>query len=71
MQVAQCADNLSVIEKVHGISKLYIAPEVRVNPSKSSGKADVYSLGVILYALIANDIQEATSNDKTIVLDFD
>ena len=36
-----------------------MAPEVWSNPKKASGKADVYSVGVILYALITNDLQEA------------
>ena len=58
MQAAQCNDSFSVTEKIYGVSKLFIAPEVLTNPKKATGKADVYSVGVMLYALIANDLKE-------------
>lgn len=58
MQAAQCSDNFSVTQKIYGVSKLFIAPEVLTNPKKTTGKADIYSIGVMLYALIANDLKE-------------
>lgn len=41
-----------------GLSKLYLAPEIQRDPDSASNKGDVYSLGVILYMLIATDLQE-------------
>ena len=73
MQAAQCSDSFNVTEKIYGVSKLFIAPEVLTNPKKVTGKADVYSLGVMLYALIANDLKETTNTKHQCydpVLDF-
>ena len=46
-------DDTSVIKEINGISKLFLAPEIQQDSTKASAKADVYSLGVILYTLIA------------------
>ena len=73
MQAAQCSNDFSVTEKIYGVSKLFIAPEVMTNPKKATGKADIYSLGVILYALIVNDLKEITNTKHQCydaVLDF-
>ena len=53
MEFAQFFDDIRVIKEINGISKLFLAPEIQLNSSKASAKADVYSLGVILYSLIA------------------
>ena len=53
MQLAQSLDDINVIKEINGISKLFLAPEIQLNTTKASAKADVYSLGVILYTLIA------------------
>ena len=53
MELAQLLDDIRVIKEINGISKLYLAPEIQLDSTKASAKADVYSLGVILYTLIA------------------
>ena len=61
MVLAQCMEDVNVIKEINGISKLFLAPEIQLDSTKASAKADVYSLGVILYALIAFDLKEETS----------
>ena len=51
--MTQCLDEASVIKEINGINKLFLAPEIQLDATKASAKADVYSLGVILYTLIA------------------
>ena len=46
-------EDVRVIKEINGISKLFLAPEIQLGSTKVSAKADVYSLGVILYTLIA------------------
>ena len=53
MELVQFLDDIRVIKEINGISKLFLAPEIQLDSTKASSKADVYSLGVILYILIA------------------
>ena len=46
-----------------GLNKLFLAPEVLQRKTKLSGKADVYSIGVILYSLVATDLQDILAFD--------
>ena len=62
MELAQCLDDVSVIKEINGFNKLYLAPEIQMDSTKASAKADVYSLGVILYSLIAYDLTEENSD---------
>ena len=63
MELAQCLDDISVIKEINGISKLFLAPELQLDSTKASAKADVYSLGVILYALIAFDLTDDSTSE--------
>ena len=65
MELAQCLDDIDVIKEINGISKLFLAPEIQIDSTKASAKADVYSLGVILYSLIAYDLTEETSESNS------
>ena len=56
MVLAQCMEDVIVIKEINGISKLFLAPEIQLDSTNASAKSDVYSLGVILYALIAFDL---------------
>ena len=63
MQLVECCldDDVNMVKEINGISKLFLAPEIQLDSTKASAKADVYSLGVILYALIAYDLKVDTS----------
>ena len=62
MELAQCLDDISVIKEINSFNKLFLAPEIQMDSAKASAKADVYSLGVILYSLIAYDLTEENSD---------
>ena len=44
-----------------GVNKLFMAPECFSDTEKITSKADIYSLGVIIYLIIAWDLQEEVS----------
>ena len=63
MQIAESSDLFKVIDKMCGLNKLFLAPEVLQKKTNLSGKTDVYSVGVILYSLVATDLQDLLSFD--------
>ena len=50
------ATHIKVTDKICGISKLFMAPECFETTEKITYKADIYSLGVIIYLIIAWDL---------------
>ena len=58
MQVADCDGHTNVIENMCGLNKAFLAPEVLKTGTKSvvTTKADVYSVGTILYSLLFKDL---------------
>ena len=60
--MADLASHTKVTEKMSAINKLFMAPECfSVETERITPKADIYSLGVILYLMIAWDLQEEVS----------
>ena len=59
--MADLATHIKVTEKISGINKLFMAPECFNDTEKVTFKADIYSLGVIIYLIIAWDLQEEVS----------
>ncbi|MBI5498409.1 MAG: SUMF1/EgtB/PvdO family nonheme iron enzyme [Deltaproteobacteria bacterium] len=49
------------IQKSRGAAYQYIAPEVRLEASRIDGRADVYSLGVILAEMLTGEVYEGHS----------
>ena len=54
--MADLATHIKVSDKICGISKLFMAPECLNTTEKITYKADIYSLGVIVYLIIAWDL---------------
>ena len=63
--MADLATHTKVTEKMSGINKLFMAPECFYETERVTSKVDVYSLGVILYLIIAWDLQEEVSIGKS------
>ena len=59
--MADLATHTKVTEKMSGINKFFMAPECFNESERITSKADIYSLGVILYLIIAWDLQEEVS----------
>ena len=54
--MADLATHINVLDKICGINKLFMAPECFDKNEKITYKADIYSLGVIIYLIIAWDL---------------
>ena len=54
--MADLATHINVLDKICGISKFFMAPECFDKNEKITYKADIYSLGVIIYLIIAWDL---------------
>ena len=57
MQFIDCMSGVTFFNKVCGLNRNYMAPEVEHNASNATPLVDVWSMGVILYVLIAGCIR--------------
>ena len=59
-------------EKICGINRLFCAPEVQANRENCTKKADVWSLGVILYFLVTGGSENRlkSTNKKPQIYNF-
>ena len=55
MQVVDCANN-NVVQNMCEVNKLFLAPEILKGINNVTDKADVYSVGAILYSLLFKDL---------------
>ena len=73
MQLIDVPEKLKMYEeKICGINRLFCAPEVQENSQNCTEKADVWSLGVILYFLVtgASEIRLKCNSNKRQVFNF-
>ena len=57
MQLIDCTSGVTFMEKICGMNRTFVAPEIEHNASKVTPLADVWSVGVILYVIIAGCIR--------------
>ena len=72
MQLMDCRKATDLDDKICGSNRVFFAPEVSEETAKVTPLADVWSLGAILYVLIANQVisdQRITKKDSD-VFDF-
>ena len=51
-------ENCNVMDKIRGIQRFFISPEVTESSDNATDKSDVYSLGSILYMLITGGFHQ-------------
>ena len=76
MQLIDVPEHLSLEDKMCGSNRVYLAPEIlqchkkHDHASQISNKADVWSIGVILYTLVIGRISLQMATQETPVFDF-
>ena len=56
MQLLDCRGATALDDKICGSNRIFFAPEIKDEAAKVTPLADVWSLGAILYVLIANSV---------------
>ena len=58
MQLLDIPHRLSISDHISGANRIYLAPELLDEEAIITGKADIYSMGAILYLLITKGVSE-------------
>ena len=56
MQLIDVPEHLTIHNKMCGLNRLYMAPEVKEGHRQITPKADVWSTGVILYLIVTGNV---------------
>ena len=58
MQLIDCQTDASQADKICAINRIFVAPEVKNEKSIVTESADIWSIGAILYFLVASQVLE-------------
>ena len=73
MQLLDCRGATALDDKICGSNRIFFAPEIQDAATKVTPLVDVWSLGAILYVLIANSVvgdSKRITNQDSDVFDF-
>ena len=70
MQLIDVPEHLTIHNKMCGLNRLYMAPEVKEGHSQITPKADIWSFGVILYLMIIGFVTMQMANAEAPKFNF-